>query len=380
MSKPLFVIKLRFQKREETYRDILSDNILHDVCKRLTGKSDFDVNFEQDGYNKGRLAKLFFKETVYYISFSETEANGRNSSFQSVPSAFVQFFNEPRKNKKLYFYFLPTEGNFETKYFVFMYRLMKTVGFDFVNEEVLTHTIHPFISAEDVIVARDANRSKNTGNNSTYITYAENHTMQIYGKVYGANKYETFFICISLFNIYSNTIELYEICEQDLTTLPKPCRDILVALQRIRIISTNMKMERHEFEKGNSIRSPLYTYNLLQKFKRKKCAMCDCIIPEIIQGAHIWPVAAIKRISESISDKINYATDGQNGLWLCQNHHKLFDENIIKLDAKGHISYDYAKLPEAYSFIRYITTVSDIDKSILTPRFISYLNKRYESA
>ncbi len=138
-----------------------------------------------------------------------------------------------------------------------------------------------------------------------------------------------------------------------------------------------MTMERNEFDKEDSLRSPLYTYNLLQKLGKKKCALCECSIPEIIQGAHIWPVAAIKKSPESIFNKLNYATDGQNGLWLCQNHHKLFDENIIKLDSNGTVSYDDAKTPEAKSYLKYITTVSKIDKSILTPQFVLYLNKRY---
>ena len=377
MPKPIFIIKLHFQKRSETYKDILTKEILTGVCKRLTGKTEFDVQFDEEGYNKGRLVKLIDGNIIHYISFSETEANGRNSSFQSVPSAFIQFFNEESGNKKLHFYFLQNSGNFETKYFLFMYRLMKTVGFDFMNEEVLSNNILPFISAEDLISARDANRSKNSSNNSTYITYAENHTMQIYGKVYGASKYETFFICMALFNIYDKEIELYEICEQDLTELPQSCRNVLEKLQRVHVIPTDMTMERNEFEKDNSLRSPLYTYNLLQKLGKKKCAMCDCTIPEIIQGAHIWSVASIKKSPVNISTKLNYATDGNNGLWLCQNHHKLFDEDIIKLDARGHVLYDARKNPEANSYIKYITTIPDIDKSILTPQFIDYLNKRY---
>ena len=144
MPKPIFLIKLHFQKRIETYKDILTTDILTDVCKRLTGKTEFDVKFDDDGYNKGRLAKLIYGNSVHYISFSETEANGRNSSFQSVPSAFIQFFNDSATDKKLHFYFLPATGNFETKYFVFMYRLMKTVGFDFMNEDVLSSQILPY--------------------------------------------------------------------------------------------------------------------------------------------------------------------------------------------------------------------------------------------
>ena len=378
MPKPLFVIKLHFQKRSETYKDILTHDILSDVCERLTEKKDFEVRFDENGYNKGRLAKLIDGDTVHYISFSETEANGRNSSFQSVPSAFVQFFNEESKNKELHFYFLQSTGNFETKYFIFMYRLMKTVGFDFMNEDTLTDKIIAFNSAEDLISARDSNRSKNSSNNSTYVTYAENHTMQIYGKVYGANKYETFFICMALFKIYDKAIELYEICEQDLMELPQVCRDVLEKLGRVHVIPTDITMERNEFEKDNSLRSPLYTYNLLQKLGKKKCAMCDCSIPEIIQGAHIWSVASIKKSPVSISEKLESATDGNNGLWLCQNHHKLFDEDIIKLDSAGRVSYSgLEKNSSAISYIKYITTVQNIDKSIITPQFIDYLNRRY---
>ena len=381
MPKPIFIIKLHFQKRRETYKDLLTNNILSDVCKKLTGRTEFSVLFEEEGYNKGRLAKLIYGGTIHYISFSETEPNGRNSSFQSVPSAFIQFFNEESENKKLHFYFLPASGNFETKYFIFMYRLMKTVGFDFMNEDVLSNKILPFISAEDLIAARDANRSRNSSNNSTYITYAENHIMQLYGKVYGANKYESFFLCMELFNIYEKKIEFYEICEQDLAELPKPCRDILETLQRVYLIPTDMMMERSEFEKDNSLRSPLYTYNLLQRLGKKKCAMCNCSIPEIIQGAHIWSVSSIKKSANNISNKLNYATDGNNGLWLCQNHHKLFDENIIKLDTNGHVLYeDTSSDSENSSYIKYITTVPDIDKSILSSQFIDYLNKRYGTA
>ena len=258
---------------------------------------------------------------------------------------------------------------------------MKTVGFDFMNEDILSSKILPFNSVEDLITARDANRSKNSGNNSTYITYAENHTMQIYGKVYGANKYESFFICMALYNIYDKGIEFYEICEQNLSELPKSCRDVLETLHRVHLIPTDMTMERNEFEKDNSLRSPLYTYNLLQRLGKKKCAMCDCSIPEIIQGAHIWSVSSIKKTANTLSNKLNYATDGNNGLWLCQNHHKLFDENIIRLDANGHISYEKAaQNSEISSYIKYITTISAIDKAILTPQFIDYLHKRYGTA
>jgi len=86
MNKPQFVIKSAFQKGG-SYKDVLTDEILRDVCQRITGRTDFDVIWDPVSYNKGRMAILNYKGIAHYISFSETGNKGRNSFFQSVPSA-----------------------------------------------------------------------------------------------------------------------------------------------------------------------------------------------------------------------------------------------------------------------------------------------------
>ena len=58
MSRPHFIIKNKFQKRAELYEDILTGDILRDVCQRITGREDFTVEFDNSGYNIGRLADL----------------------------------------------------------------------------------------------------------------------------------------------------------------------------------------------------------------------------------------------------------------------------------------------------------------------------------
>lgn len=172
---------------------------MRDVCKRITGRTDFTVDFDNSGYNKGRLATLEYRSSISYISFSELEIESRNSFFQSFPSALVKYYQETNHNKQIYFYFLPPDGNIETPYFIFMYRLMKTVGTEFLNEsDYLANAIAPFNSVSDIIAQRDLNRGKNKGNASTYATVDENDTLQIFGKTYGANKYETTLICIAI--------------------------------------------------------------------------------------------------------------------------------------------------------------------------------------
>jgi len=377
MPRPHFTIKNRFQKRSELYEDILTADILRDVCHRLTGRRDYTVTFDDTGYNIGRLATLEFNGTINYISFSEFEIGSRNSFFQSFPSALVKYHQEANTNKNIYFYFLEPDGNIETAYFIFMYRLMKTAGTVFLNEaDYLVNTINPFNSVSDIIVQRDLNRGRNRGNASSYVTVDENDILQIYGKTYGANKYETTLLCLAIHEITPYSMELYEIQEGDLKQLPKDARNVILSLG-INVITSDLTLEREEFERNDSLRSPTYIYNLLEKLGEKKCSLCDCEIPQIIQGAHIWPVASIKRTNNINPDvKLQHAIDGDNGLWLCNNHHKLFDINLLYISTDGRLKYKTDIEQNHETYLRDFTINSQLPTDILTPTFIDYLEKR----
>ena len=377
MLKPHFTIKNKFQKRSELYKDILSPAILGDVCQKLTGINDFTVTFDNTGYNIGRLATLEFNGTINYISFSEFEIGSRNSFFQSFPSALVKYHQEVNSAKIICFYFLEPDGNIQTPYFIFMYRLMKTAGTVFLNEaEFIANTISPFNSVTDLIAQRDLNRGRNRGNASSYVTVDENDILQIFGKTYGANKYETTLLCLAIYEITPYSMELYEIQEGNLRQLPSDARNVILTLG-IDITTSNLTLEKEEFEKNDSLRSPTYIYNLLEKLGDKKCTLCNCEIPQIIQGAHIWPVASIKRASNiNIDEKIQYAIDGDNGLWLCNNHHKLFDINILYISSDGRLKYKTNIEQNHEEYLLDFTMNNQISNEILTPTFIDYLEKR----
>ena len=374
---PHFVIKNNFQKRSKHYSDILTEDILKDVCRKLTGSDIYKVEFDNVGYNIGRLALLKYNNSTSYISFSEPDPDGRNSSFQSVTSALSRYILDTNKNKKIFFYFLPSSNNVETNYFVFMYRVMKTAGIDFLNENgVLKQTIHPFSTIEDIITARNINRGYNRSNNSTFITRSSEYISQIYGKMYGANKYETTLLGVAL-SFLSTMVEIYQVSEGDLTELPKKSQDALNSLGNVKLIASDFSMERNEFLKQENLRSPLYIYNLLDKLGPKKCALCDCEIPELIQGAHIWPISEIKKVPDaSIKKKVRWATDGENGLWLCENHHKMFDANLIIIKETGKVEY-IATLEESHKkFIIETTPHLTLKPNILSHKFLIYLQKR----
>lgn len=375
----IFKIKRNFQRLAITYEDILTDEILLDVCQKLTGQDHFLIEWDNDSYNKGRLAKLEYNGSVFYISFSFSaiENSGRNSYFQSFPSALTRFLLDENPNKGIYFYFLPYRGNIETPYFTFMYRLMKTLGIVFLNENLyLSRIYQPFNSISDVIINRDANRVRNSGNASTYAAIDETNSLQIFGKTFGANKYETILLTLAFKNVSEYPIEVYEIKEGNLSILPEPGRQLIID-SGIRVITSDLVLERNEFETNDSLRSPRYLYNLLDKLGHKKCSLCDCEIPQIIQGAHIWQVASIKSRNDiSLETKIQHATDGDNGLWLCNNHHKLFDINLLYIAANGRVKYK-TNIEETHEeYLRGITLNSSLPNDILTPSFINYLGIR----
>jgi len=262
-----------------------------------------------------------------------------------------------------------------------MYRLMTTAGITILNSrEYLNYKVQPFTSVEDLINSRESNRSRNRSNNSTYVTRDENNKVQIYGKTYGASKKESTLLCVALSKITESEIDLYQITEQNLTTLPAPDMAVIESLGNINVVVTDITLERREYEAENSLRSPSFIYNLLVRLGPKKCTLCECEIPELIQGAHIWAVSDIKRSQMDEASKIEHAINGDNGMWLCQNHHKLFDTEIISFDLSGRVSVDNRMGTKDAEYIGGITSKWQIDNEQLNDGVLGYIRQRYRLA
>src|SRR3989338_8135416 len=275
MNKPHFTIKNNFQKGGILYQDLLTPEILSDICLKVTNRPDYTYDFDNAGYNIGRLVVLEYQNKKNYISISETDIRSRNSSFQSLPSALARYILEGNQNKEIFFYFHPSiVGNYETPYFVFMYRLMKTAKIRFLNEEeYLEQPVHPFTTVADIIANKEQIRSKNKGNKSTYVTRGSNNELQIFGKTYGANKYETTILCLALSEIATSRVQLFQIGEGGLTELPEKAREAIESLGKVEIYTSDRTIEKIDFEENNSLRSIEYVYNLLEKLGDKKCAL-----------------------------------------------------------------------------------------------------------
>lgn len=103
----------------------------------------------------------------------------------------------------------------------------------------------------------------------------------------------------------------------------------------------------------------LFKNNLRAKGLQTKCYLCGCEVEEILEAAHLWGVADIKssestkinkvieidcmkkllldpvHSSEQFYKKYVLANSGDNGIWLCNNHHELFDRNYYCFNSEN---------------------------------------------
>ena len=370
------------QKTPGLFDRILTQDVLTDICLLVTGQRHYRVVKDRSTYNKGRLLFVEYNGIINYISLSEASIEGRNSSLQSVPTAINMFYADQRQNKQLCYYFIPHIGNAFTDYHIFVYRLLMTAGVNFLNiERYHTASIMPYRNVDDLIVDRRENQTYNSSNNSSYVS-KNSDKIQIYAKTYGASKYESTLLAVAISRIADRHIDLFNICEQDLKSLPQPSMNTIRALGNISIYDTSLFLDKQKYLQQPDravLRSASYIYNLFRRLGAKRCALCGCEIPEIIHGAHIWGVSQISRTTELDDEtKFNHAVSGHNGLWLCQNHHKLFDANIILLDNEGHVRIKDNLATDDVAFIRSTTFCTSLDTHFLSNEFRGYLTKRNE--
>ena len=387
--KPIFKInRLGAKKKSSTYDTILSKKILDDICYRILDTTDYDVCWEEKR-NKGRMITLETDDTKHYINLSqEGKIEGRDYQVQSIPTALSIYLKEKlteEKNCIFYFYFLPFEGNNETNYMIFFYRVMKTIGIKFINAEYgLEHTIlKEYSNVRELIYARNQSRSRNAGNNSTYIT-DEGEYYHIYGKTFGANQKETTLLCFAISAITDKPIKLFQIIDNGSTAISEQDRTAIInysiqhGTNSIEILDDSYEFDNDVSDTvKDKLRSPQFIYNLLNKFGgEKKCALCECKIDRIIQAAHIYPVASIrKRDDLEFEEKFKLAVDEDNGMWLCENHHKLFDSGIIWFE-NGKLVISNKLNSEDLMFVKQVTTIEEIEPQYINERMLAFFDIR----
>jgi hypothetical protein len=370
------------QKTPGLFDRILTREVLTDICLLVTGQNNYRLVKDRSTYNRGRLLFVEYNGIINYVSLSEASIEGRNSSLQSVPTAINMYYADPRINKRICYYFISHIGNAFTDYHLFIYRLLLTAGVDLINIDRYYHeTLTPYRNIDDLIVDRRDNQTSNSSNNSSYVSKSS-EKIQIFAKTFGASKYESTLLAVAISQIADRPVDLFNICEQDLKSLPKSSLRTINSLGNISIHDTSLFLDKRAYlDSGKTVlRSASYLYNLFSRLGSKRCALCDCEIQEIIQGAHIWGVSQIAKSSEFDDEaKFDHAVSGHNGLWLCSNHHKLFDSNIILFDNDGHVRINDDLVTDDVAFIRSTTFRTSLDVRFLSDEFRGYLARRNET-
>lgn len=349
-----FIIKKdKFQVRGENPRDMFNKFVLDRLAINLTGDSTYDVRWES-GHNEGQFAKLITSSKTFYISLSKSDpGEGRNSYLQSAPTAFANFMNEIKSRKVQGEFIVALRSQdraYLTDYQKFVVRMLLTIGVKIIDltDYNLYRNILPFSSIEDMIRTRQA--SKRANNNPTFFT-DEGENYHLYGKTFGANGKETALLCYAMMKLANKPIRLFQIIDNGESSLSgEDVQAFNLFADFYDTPSMNILDDTYEIDEFTSqaypdtnslqLRQPRFIYNLLEKTNgEKKCALCDCKISPLIQAAHIYSVADIRK-NGSLTDeeKVCMATDGNNGMWLCMHHHKLFDSAMLKISPNG-ISY-----------------------------------------
>ena len=167
----------------------------------------------------------------------------------------------------------------------------------------------------------------------------------------------------------------------------------------------NREISQYQTAKSrNDIRNQeLFRNNLRAKNMEMKCCLCGCEVEEILEAAHLWEVSNIKVSSSSrlntvlnidcmndlivdsdYKDDIFYkkyvlANSGDNGVWLCNNHHELFDRFYYCFDSeygKVLIKKDTNQIFKDYMRL---SNINKLSNNVLTDKTKVFLNERFNS-
>lgn len=166
--------------------------------------------------------------------------------------------------------------------------------------------------------------------------------------------------------------------------------------------------ELSQFEKARVIgdirNQLLFRNNIRAKGILMKCPICGCDIEDVLEAAHIWGIGHIKsengrNINRLLDNTILHnliddthpfkndifykryvlANSGDNGVWLCRNHHGLFDDNYYCFDSEfGKVIVPLGREQEISDMLGIDLNKNVLTEDILTEETKIYINKRME--
>lgn len=343
-------------------KGILRDDILKDICNRSF--NEFDYTIEYEDRPNGRYIKLEKEDEVHYVclSASEGEYKGRNSFLsQYLGTAFCRYKASNEINKKMEVYLLMKTEDAFLPYQKFIYRCCKTLQINLLN---IDEKVLPFSTYKEIKNMRSQTSDRNTGNNASYFSDTGNF-IEFFAKCYGANGKESVFMAMVVKQLTDKKIVIYQVEDNGHRSLSALDRELLLKNGfefGEDIINEEFNRVNLEASEKDLRDQPAFRLNLFKKFGDKKCYLCDCDIDSLIIASHIHRVTDIKNDNTLTDDeKKKQIIDGDNGLWLCANHDKLFEYGLIYFDEKK-LFVSNRLNEEQQKFVKEITTSIDDSK------------------
>lgn len=324
------MIKVFLPQNNQKLINDLSEPVLQDVCNIVFGSTTY--SFENENRRNGRYIKIIDDSTneVHYVCFSNPNNNGRNSHLmQFVSPTYIEFNKDTSTNKHLDIYLIDQSRNDRTDYIKMFYRCFATIGIRTLNLQGVTGIV-PFTSYEDLKSYRNQTSGRNTHNRSTYFTDDENQ-VSIYGKTFGANAMESFIFGLTIQQIVDKRVVFYPVVDNESENISVEQRRVLTEAglsygDAIQLTPTGYARATRDTSRNQNV----FKYNLLQKFGDQQCYLCGCDVEHLVIASHIERVTDIDRnVSYTPEQKANRSTDGDNGLWLCASHDKMFEYGTI---------------------------------------------------
>ena len=421
------------------------------------------IGFSNTNYDEDKKKEV--EKTSGKYVYGKDNYHSNTYLFQGLNKVFEYYYDEINqgKNIKLYFYLLDVKESYANNLSNLMnYRKLATIGFDILNLDQISfkeyeqlgfsmeesHDDIKYVSfnkfANDILYLS----KKNMGNVPSYLKCIdENYDIIQEGnrakdgieilprqkyiytfKALSAEAYDSFFTMWTLMVLakeedkdleFQFGTQLYHLSEgkdnyKQSTGFTGPILNLIkkakleIKYETSEEILHQFEREKNQYEtaKANNIlrNQELFKNNMRQKGIQTKCYLCGCEIENILEAAHLWGVADIKKASidtinqilknpemnklidqknkhynEQFYKRYVLANSGDNGIWLCSNHHGLFDSNYFCFDSNnGKVLIKIDADDESKMFFDLITYNKKLPSEILTPRTQQFLSKRQE--
>lgn len=359
------------------YKEEITREVIGRVLARLGLDGDYELEVER---GDGRRLVIDCDGRRTYVILSGCVADARNAFLaQYVPTVLGEFVQDRCLEKSVSVFLLDTSRRAKTPFIIDTYRALKTLGLEIINEDELgIGGIAPYESFAEWKLAKAERQRRNSYNQGSY-AIDDGDELCVYGKLYGANGKDSVLMACQLARIAAREgkrLRFVQVWEHDTQSLSARDRSLLeyfgVLFDDDDVVVRDM---RATGERTTCRNQALFRYNLLEKYGDKKCYLCGCDIESAIVASHIHRIVDLDNSQMSDAEKGRCAVDGDNGLWLCATHDKLFEYGQIFFDGNGALALSPALTEQQRAYIEGITSVRAIAAAHLTPGMREYLRK-----